>query len=63
MQREDINSIKKVREIKEEIIRYGVTQDELKQLIFKLSLELEDNSLMKNISLLINKEDKPKLEI
>jgi len=63
MQKEDINSIKKVREIKEEIIRYGVTQDELKQLIFKLSLELEDNSLMKNISLLINKEDKPKLEI
>lgn len=63
MQKEDINSIKKVREIKEEIIRYGVSQDELKQLIFKLSLELEDNSLMKNISLLINKEDKPKLEI
>lgn len=63
MQKEDINSIKKVREIKEEIIRYGVTQDELKQLIFKLSLELEDNNLMKNISLLINKEDKPKLEI
>ena len=63
MQKEDINSIKKVREIKEEIIRYGVSQDELKQLIFKLSLELEDNSLMKNISLLINKEDKPKSEI
>lgn len=63
MQKEDINSIRKVREIKEEIIRYGITQNELKQLIFKLSLELEDNNLMKNISLLINKEDKPKLEI
>ena len=61
MDKEDVNSIVKVREIKEEIIRYGVTQEELKQLIFKLSLELEDNNLMKNISLLINKDDKPKL--
>lgn len=63
MDKEDVNSIVKVREIKEEIIRYGVTQEELKQLIFKLSLELEDNNLMKNISLLINKDDKPKLEL
>lgn len=47
------------REIVKEINRYGVSQDQIKQIIKLLALELEDNMLMKNICNFIgeNKEN------
>tara|TARA_B100000683_G_C12047671_1_gene373182 strand:+ start:18 stop:248 length:231 start_codon:yes stop_codon:yes gene_type:complete len=57
------------REIVSEILNFGVTQFQIKKIIKFLSLELEDRSLMVNISSLIddntkgNTQVKPKIEI
>ena len=57
------------REIVSEILNFGVTQFQIKKIIKFLSLELEDRSLMVNISSLIddntngNTQEKPKIEI
>ena len=40
------NSTKKCREIKNEILRFGINQLEIEQLIKLLSLELEDRDKM-----------------
>ena len=53
MNEENLNSLKKSREIVQEILRYGVNQDDIINIIKNLSLELEDISLMKNINDLI----------
>ena len=49
----DIKSINKVREIKKEILNFGITQPEILKLIEILCLELEDTNLMKEIIFLI----------
>ena len=41
------------REITQEIMRFGVSQPQILQIINLLALELEDNNLMKNIRNLI----------
>ena len=45
-----IDSSKKCREIKREILRFGVSQLEIQQLIKLLALELEDRDMMISIS-------------
>lgn len=45
----DLKSIQKIREIKAEILNYGVSQPEIVKLIEFLSLELEDTFLMREI--------------
>lgn len=47
--KKQLESLQKCRDIKTEIIRYGISEDELKHLIKMLALELEDTALMKNI--------------
>ena len=37
------------REITQEIIRFGVSQDQLRRIIKLLALELDDNAMMKKI--------------
>ena len=54
----DIKSISKVREIKKEILDFGITQPEILKLVEILCLELEDTELMKEITVLL----KPKSE-
>ena len=54
----DIRSINKVREIKKEILDFGITQPEILKLIEILCLELENTELMKEITVLL----KPKNE-
>lgn len=44
-----LESLQKCRNIKEEIIKYGVSDTEIKHLIKLLALELEDVTLMRNI--------------
>ena len=44
-----IRSLKKCRDIRDEIIEYGVTQEEIIGIIKLLSLELEDTVKMRNI--------------
>ena len=44
-----LNDIKKAREIVQEILRFGVTQPQMKSIISTLALELEDRELMISI--------------
>jgi hypothetical protein len=53
---EDYESTKKSREIVKVILEYGVSQEDIVNIIKKLSLELEDANLMKNINNCINNE-------
>tara|TARA_Y100001972_G_C7667883_1_gene338381 strand:- start:27108 stop:27299 length:192 start_codon:yes stop_codon:yes gene_type:complete len=54
-----IESLQKCRDIKNEIIKFGINQTELKHLIKILALELEDTTLMKDIvNLFKTKEEK-----
>lgn len=64
---EVMNSIK-AREIVSEILNFGVNQTQLKKIIRFLSLELEDRSLMVDISTLLDSNTQnntitPKIEI
>ena len=47
--KKQLESLQKCRDIKAEIIKYGINEEELKHLIKILALELEDANLMKNI--------------
>lgn len=59
-----LESIKKCRSITNEILNFGVSQDEIKKLIELLSLELEDTSVMKKIvTEVTNKQEEEKLII
>lgn len=53
---EDLYSIEKCRNIKNEILNFGISEKELIKLIEILTLELEDITLMKEIRELIFKE-------
>jgi hypothetical protein len=53
---EDLYSIEKCRNIKNEIMNFGVNNEEIIKIIELLSLELEDITLMKEIRDLILKE-------
>tara|TARA_R110001583_G_scaffold16272_16_gene66763 strand:- start:201 stop:428 length:228 start_codon:yes stop_codon:yes gene_type:complete len=53
----DIEEISKCRLIVKEIIDYGVTEDQKKQIIKLLSLELEDVSTMKKIAAILNNNE------
>ena len=46
---EKLNSLQKCRDIKNEILKFGINEIELKHLIKLLCLELEDRNLMNNI--------------
>ena len=64
----DFESTKKSREIVNEIMKYGVSQNEIILIIKKLSLELEDINIMKKINNAIKQNEEtteniPKLEI
>ena len=52
-----------VREIVSEIMNYGVTQQQIKQIINLLALELEDNNLMRSIVGLCSEQKKEKLHV
>lgn len=53
---EDLYSIEKCRNIKNEIMNFGVNNKEIIKIIELLSLELEDITLMKEIREIILKE-------
>lgn len=67
MNLENYESSKKSREIVKVILEYGVSQEDIVNIIKKLSLELESVDLMKKINNAINNESStntiPKLEI
>ena len=56
MSENDLNSSKKCREIKREILRFGVNQLEIQQLIKLLALELEDRDMMLSIAKALEEE-------
>lgn len=47
--KDQLTSLQKCRDIKEEILKFGIRENELKHLIKILALELEDRELMLNI--------------
>lgn len=47
--KDQLASLQKCRDIKEEILKFGIKENELKHLIKILALELEDRELMLNI--------------
>lgn len=57
---EDLNSISKSREITQEILNFGVSQNEIIKIIELLSLELEDVFIMKEISKILKPEQEEK---
>ena len=58
MNEKNLNSIKKSREIVKEILDYGVSEEDKINIIKFISLELENNNLMKDIKGLILQENK-----
>jgi len=60
---QEIEERAKAREICQVILDYGINQNQLKHLIYLLSLELEDNTLMQELAQTIkHNEDKgPKI--
>tara|TARA_Y100000114_G_C11763244_1_gene331185 strand:+ start:4171 stop:4389 length:219 start_codon:yes stop_codon:yes gene_type:complete len=61
---EHIKSLEKCRNIKQEIVNFGINEDELVKLIELLSLELENSNLMREINNLIkDNPDEKKQEI
>ena len=66
---DDLKSLEKCRDITQEILRYGASNNEIIKIIDLLSLELEDTFVMKKIQNVLKndisaeKEEKPKFEI
>jgi len=58
-----LNDVKKSREIVTEILRFGVSQEQIKNIIGLLALELEDVQLMKSIRELTEEEESQKTKI
>jgi len=52
----ELKSLKKCKDIKQEILKFGVSETEIKKLIELLSLELEDTNLSRRIFNEINKK-------
>ena len=71
MNEKELKSLEKTRNIVHEIVNYGVNDFEIKNIIIKLSREMEDTETMRNICNIFNKDlennniesEKPKLEI
>ena len=63
----DILESVKAREIVQAVMDYGVSQDQIIRIIKMLSLELEDLTMARNISSIIegseNDQPKPRIEI
>lgn len=57
MNEEDLESVKKCRDISSVIMNYGVSQKEILMIIRNLSLELEASHLMKEIINIIKQEE------
>lgn len=57
---EDLNSISKARDITQEILNFGVSQNEILKIIEFLSLELENIYLMKEISNILKPKEEKK---
>tara|TARA_A200000159_G_C7185781_1_gene281548 strand:- start:169 stop:387 length:219 start_codon:yes stop_codon:yes gene_type:complete len=60
----DLKSINKVRDIRKEILDFGISQKEIIKLIELLCLELEDTKIMREVLSVVKptkKEEKPKL--
>jgi len=51
------------REVVHEIMNYGVSQQQIKQIINLLALELEDNNLMRSIVGLCTEQKEEKLHV
>ena len=62
-QSEDLLENAMAREIVQEIMRFGVSQPQILQIINLLALELEDNTTMKAIRQLIEDSKKTPLEV
>ena len=62
-QSEDLLENAMAREIVQEIMKFGVSQPQLLQIINLLALELEDNTTMKAIRQLIEDSKKTPLEV
>lgn len=60
---EDIIANAAAREIVHEIMDFGVSQQQIKQIINLLALELEDNNLMRSIVGLIKSNKTEKLHV
>ena len=56
---EDIQERIKAREIVQTILQHGVSQEQIKQIIYLLSLEVEDPKIFRGVSSLIS-QHKPK---
>ncbi len=52
-----LNDIKKSRDITQEILRFGVNQEQIRNIINLLALELEDREMMLSINRAITKEE------
>ena len=60
IQKEDtdwLNDIKKSRDITQEILRFGVNQEQIRSIINLLALELEDREMMLAINRAIEQEE------
>jgi len=60
----DLKSINKARDIRKEILDFGISQKEIIKLIELLCLELEDTKIMREVLSVVKptkKEEKPKL--
>jgi len=54
----------KAREIVQTVLQYGVTQDQIKQMIYLLALEVEDPRIFRGVSSLISQNtDEKKSQI
>ena len=60
---EDLHSIEKCRNIINEILRFGVSELEIKKIIGILSLELEDTNCMRQIQSILKSENQQKEEV
>ena len=52
-----LNDIKKSRDITQEILRFGVNQEQIKSIINLLALELEDREMMLAINRAVTQEE------
>lgn len=63
MSAEKVASLQKCRDIKDTIINYGVSEQEIKHLIKILSLELEDRDFMLKVIDIFKDENNQNIEI
>ena len=59
----DIQERIRAREIVQTIMDYGVSQDQIKQIIYLLALEVEDPEIFRGVSSLISQEENNQTKI